>query len=187
MVLKGDNHLHSLNTEVTAFGRGNFKKKKKPKNLYNKEQTSDATATRFCVLQNKHVMEANRPQSVMSTQSHHSPSFREYSWLTGQMIEHVRVTPGHCSLCNIFNVQTLIFVLWESGILRFHSVWQNDVRPRFSPTGVQHSSSSLPSFQFVTCFQDLVVKVLRLVGIHIVTGSTDCLQEGKRIRREAAN
>lgn len=103
------------------------------KNLYNKEKTSDATATRFCVLQNKHVMGANRPQSVMSTQSHHSPSFQEYSWLTGQMIQHVRVTPGHCSLCNIFNVQTLIFVLWESGILRFHSVWQNDVHPRFPP------------------------------------------------------
>lgn len=59
--------------------------------------------------------------------------------------------------------------------------------PFFPPTRVQHSSSSPLSFQFVTCFQDLVVKVLRLVGIHIVSGSTDCLQEEKRIRREAAN
>lgn len=146
MVFKGDNHLHSLNTEVTAFGRGNFKK------TFIKKKTSDGTATRFCVLQNKHVMEANRPQSVMSTQSHHSPSFQEYSWLTGQMIEHVRVTPGHCSLCNIFNVQTLIFVLWESGILRFHSVWQNDVRPRFPPPHHWSSTFKLVSAFIPVCY-----------------------------------
>lgn len=154
------------------------------KNLYNKEKTSEATATSFCVLQNK--LEANRPQSVTSTQSHHVSKNTADSLVRWyNMYESHQVTVHFA----IFLMCKHLF--WSFGKVGF---WGSTVCDRVMPvpvfpppTGVQHSSWSLPSFQFVTCFQDLVVKVLRLVGIHIVSGSTDCLQEGKRMRREAAN